>query len=99
MARSRAREQRQLPRTCALCSREFLAVRDDAKTCGPKCRQAWSRTMRAVRALTAKPRTDVFSCCGRKREPGVIYCRACGQCEGLNFGQLPDQVVSNGPNR
>jgi hypothetical protein len=95
----RARRQRHNEHECSMCSELFLAVRHDAKYCSPRCRQWALRVMRKVRAEEAKPRRDVFSCCGRKREPGVIYCRSCGQCEGLNFEQLPDLVVKNGPNR
>jgi hypothetical protein len=48
---------------CKACRRTFLATREDAQTCSPRCRKAWNRLMagdnrKRKQAAVTDPRSD-----------------------------------------
>lgn len=67
---------------CRVCPVVFEAVRDDARYCSPKCRQAISRARRAgekVRPHVALKANGKVQCveCGIKRDGRVKKCPTC----------------------
>lgn len=67
---------------CRVCPTIFEAVRDDARYCSPKCRQAISRAQRAAasgtdtRALKVNNKT-VCAECGIARDGRAKKCPVC----------------------
>lgn len=68
---------------CANCHRYFPAVRDDAQTCGPRCRKQLSREKQqlaagrdAMVALRSKGGVECASC-GTTRDKRVSKCPVC----------------------
>lgn len=61
---------------CRACGKVFIAVRCDARYCGPTCRQKISRAMRAAATMQVRR--------GRKVDADWVECRNCGTLSQIN---------------
>lgn len=76
------REQKKREYECASCGLTFLASRDHAETCSPKCRKRLNRERRhesRTRLQAALLGTTDVSCgaCGIKRKSFYYKCPVC----------------------
>lgn len=77
------RRQNRREYECVVCKITFMAARDHAECCSPKCRKALSRE-RAARVAVAKATNGLdpegpIKCveCGTRRAEGYKQCPVC----------------------